>query len=285
MSRRAAHPVSRQHGQAMVEFLVAALFFLLPLFLAIAVLGKFSDVQHTTQMAGRYAAWERTVWYDDTGSRFDTLNGPNRKSDADIGHEIGVRLINDHSQAKTVIRNTDRNATTFANGIDPMWHDNAHTAYLQRYEQQDQALSRETPGTDLAGKAVSTIGNFSAAGFTGSMVPPLPSDNLAVATVSFRQIAKDSAAYQRLWPRDSVWRSPWNGVDFSSTAAILSNTWSANGSGATRAMVGESVPMSKGLGDVLGTVEMGLMHTWELTPPKAEFGKIAPDVVPGDRLR
>ena len=275
----------RQHGQAMVEFLVAALFFLLPLFLAIVVLAKFSDVQHTTQMAARYSAWERTVWYDDSGTKFDTINGSNQKTAAEIGHEIGVRIINDRSQATTVIKNTDRAATSFANGIDPMWRDNANVAYMDRYDQQTSAVTRTGLSTDLTSKAVETLGALSIPGVTGSMVPPVPRDTFAVADVSFKEIAKSSTAYQRLWPRDGVWAGPWNGLDFSATGAILSNTWYANGSESTKAMVQETVPMAQKMGEYAGDAALLFMQGWAQPAPKAELGKVAPDVIPGDRLR
>jgi hypothetical protein len=269
----------------MVEFIVAAMFFLIPLFFAIVVLGKFSDVQHTTQMAGRYGAWERTVWYDDSGTSFDVINGSNQKSAVEIGHEIGVRVINDGSSAVTVIKNTDRGATTFANGVDPMWHDNVNTPYLNRYQQQISAVTRTGLSTDLTSRAVEALGAVSIPGVTGSLVPPVPRDSFAVARVDFREVAKNSEAYQRLWPRAGVWVDQWNGVDFGATGAILSNTWYANGTQGTRAMVEATVPLSQGTARGAAAVVTTAMRAWEITPPKPDFGKVAPDVVPGDRLR
>jgi hypothetical protein len=277
---------ARQRGQAMVEFLVAAIFFLVPLFLALVVMGKLSDVRHTANMAGRYGAWERTVWYDDAGTQFGNLNGANHKSAAEISNEIAVRLINDHSLATSVIKNTDRSATTFANGIDPMWHDNEGRAYLDRYDQQSTSIARQTPTTDVAGAALALIGSVSIPGVVGSIVPPVPRDTLAVASVSFGRVAQSSQAYQRLWPKLGVWVDNWAGLDFASTGAILSNTWYANGATSTEAMVKESVPMSKGLGTIAGTAAMTTMRAWNLLGgPNAAFGKVAPDVVPADRLR
>ncbi|MFL6708586.1 MAG: TadE/TadG family type IV pilus assembly protein [Massilia sp.] len=277
---------ANQSGQAMVEFIVAALFFLIPLFLAIVVLGKFVDVQHTTQMAGRYAAWERTVWYDDSGTAFDAINGSNQKSATEIGHEIGMRLINDRSQRTSVIKNTDRSATSFANGSDPLWRDNAHAAYLDRYEQQDSAVTRTGLSTDVTSAATEALGAFSIPGVTGSLAPPVPRDTFAVARVQFREVAKNSAAYQRLWPRDGVWGGQWNGLNFSATGAILSNTWYANGSGATKQMVEASVPMAQaGVKGPLDVMIGATMIPWEPGAPRPELGKVAPDVVPGDRLR
>ena len=63
-------------------------------------------------------------------------------------------------------------------------------------------------------------------------MPPLPTDSLAVAQVSLKDIAKQSDAYQRLWPKATVWGGDWKGLDFSAEGGILSNTWSANGAGA-----------------------------------------------------
>lgn len=291
MSPRAHPPAAlaaharRARGQALVEFVVVSLFFLLPLFLAIVALAKFSDVQHTTQMAARYSAWERTVWYDDSGTRFDAINGANQKSATEIAHEVGVRIVNDHSQAASVIKNGDRGAASFANGIDPMWRDNGGVAYMRRYEQESHALERTSLSSDVTSAAVHALAVLSIPGVTGSMAPPVPNDTFAVATVGFHDIAKDSTSYQRLWPSDGVWAGPWNGLDFNATGAILSNTWSANGSGATRAMVAETVPMAQGLGKVAGEAVVLGMRPWVLTAPEAELGKVAPDVVPGDRLR
>lgn len=276
----------RLRGQAMVEFVVAALFFLVPLFLAIVVLGKFSDVQHTTNMAARYAAWERTVWYDADGSKFATYNAPNQKTTAQIGNEIGVRLINDRSSAATVIKNTDRNATTFANGSDPMWRDNEGTRYLDDWAQKGQTIARQTPSTDIVGGAVRLIASLPLpSAVTGTIAPPVPNDTLAVAEVRFNRIARNSAAYQRLWPRSTVWADPWQGMDFAASGAILTNTWYANGSASTKSMVEEMVPMAKGLGDVVGVAANATRLAWAPLSPAVDLGKVAPDVVPPDRLR
>jgi Flp pilus assembly protein TadG len=278
-------PARAQQGQAMVEFIVAALFFLVPLFLAIAAFGKFTDVRHTTTMAARYAAWERTVWYDDAGTEFDAIHRGNHKSAAAIGNELAVRLINDRSSAATVIKNTDQTATSFVNGTDPLWRDNAGTAYLDRYAQRTSSVGKAAPASDIAGRALGLFATLPLPSFmTGPLVPPLPNDTLAVARVSLNQIASNSDAYQRLWPAE-VW-SPWSGLDFSATGAILSNTWYANGAGATEEMVKRSVPTANGFGRFVWLMTMPDIGQWDPTiPSRLRLGKIAPDVVPADRLR
>lgn len=277
---------ARAGGQALVEFIVAAVFFLVPLFLAIVVLGKFSDVQHTADMAARYATWERTVWYDDAGSKFNDINGSNQKSGLEIDHEVAARLINDRSSAQTVIRKNDRNATGYINGIDPMWHDNEHRALLDNYNQQSVAVKRVAPSTNLAGGALAAVAALPLPkGVTGTIVPPVPNDTLALVALSFKEIGRNSQAYQRLWPKATVWGGDWKGLDFSAEGGILSNTWSANGAGATRDMVAESVPTAKGLGQSINLVVNAAKVVWDPLTPTVEFGRITPDVVPGDRLK
>jgi len=52
-------PKQAQHGQALIEFFVAAIA-IIPLFLLIPLIGKYQDISHATTMAGRYAAFDAT---------------------------------------------------------------------------------------------------------------------------------------------------------------------------------------------------------------------------------
>ncbi|MEX2479676.1 MAG: hypothetical protein WD928_02330 [Gammaproteobacteria bacterium] len=62
-------PFRRSHGQAMTEFVIAATFVLIPLFIFIPLLGKYIDLKHSAIQSARYQAWEYTVWYDDSDER------------------------------------------------------------------------------------------------------------------------------------------------------------------------------------------------------------------------
>jgi len=269
-----------QHGQATVEFVVVALFFLVPLSLAIVALGKFIDVQHTMDMAARYAAWERTVWYDQDASGFGSINQPNYKSAGAINNEIGARLFTDRSNPVSVINSSDQGAGRFVNGTDPMWRDTAGSPYLANYAQLSMTGNSETPNRDVAGQALGVLTSVQVSGIA-SFVPPLPAQTLAVGTVSLKGIAKNSQVYQRLWAD-----SPgWQGLDFSAPGAILSNTWSANTSGGTREMVTKMVPTAQSLGQVVRAASAGIL-AWDPTiPPRIEVGKIVVDEVPPDRLK
>lgn len=272
----------REHGQAMVEFLVSAMFFLLPLFLGMVVIAKMADVQHVANMTARYAAWERTVWYDDAGTDFDSYNASNQKSAAQIRNEAAVRLINDRRNGVS-IKDIDKTAGSFANGTDPMWRDNAGKVYLATFDQHAATVVNTSSSRNVANGAIGWIEKVPLPkSVAGKVVPPVPLDTFAVAEVSITRIGNNSQSYQRLWPD---WVGKWAGLDFKATGAILSNTWSANGSGATHKMVAESVPTAKGLGAAVNAIVKSTMTAWDTKAPVPEFGKIAPDVVPDDRLR
>ena len=91
----------RERGQAMTEFVIAATFVLLPLFVFIPMLGKYIDFKHATIQAARYQAWEYTVWYEDIDDR-DILDNFNtghadfvmpEKSILNTQHESKVRTM------------------------------------------------------------------------------------------------------------------------------------------------------------------------------------------------
>lgn len=50
-------------GQAATEFVVAAVFLLVPLFIIIPIIGSYIDIQHAAIGQARYEAWEYTAWF------------------------------------------------------------------------------------------------------------------------------------------------------------------------------------------------------------------------------
>lgn len=53
-----------QRGQAMTEFAIVAAAVLVPLFLVLPVLAKYSEINQTSVAMARYVAWERSVWHE-----------------------------------------------------------------------------------------------------------------------------------------------------------------------------------------------------------------------------
>jgi len=264
----------------MVEFLVAAVLVLVPLYLAIIAIGKFLDVQHTTDMGARYAAWERTVWYQQDTGKFATFNAPNVKSADAIHKELAMRLLNDRS-SDTIIQHTDKTSTTLGNGTDPLWRDAANVAYLDDYAQLESSVAQEKPAKDIAGATLNTLSKINVHGVV-DFIPPVPTDTLAVASVKFKDVAKKSDVYKRLW-----YAGPgWNGLDFEATGAILSNTWAANANEGTQRMVEVTVPTAQpALKAAINAVKTGIAPWDPAIPSGIDPGKIAVDELPGDRLK
>ena len=79
-SLKACIRLPRQTGQALVEFTIAAMTLLVPLFFMISYIAKYHDMQAATIQAARYAAWERTVYF----GKSDWASGTVQKSESTI---------------------------------------------------------------------------------------------------------------------------------------------------------------------------------------------------------
>lgn len=282
MSRRHAQA---QRGAAMVETVVIAVFVLVPLYLAVQAIAKLADVRSASQNAARYAVWERTVWQGSAAGGFAAANAPNQKSDAQIRSEILVRLLNERASGFKY-QHSDKTATTLAKGIDPLWQDTAAKDLIDDPAKIRLSLSSGTPSKDVLGKTLGLFSAISIPHVTGSMLPPLPSDNLAQAEFSFDEVGAKSEVYKRLWSKKQGLPEDWKGENMVARAAILSNSWAANARDGTHAMVKHTVPTAQGLGTVIETGAKLTMAAWDpLVAPRLDMGRIAPDVVPPDRLK
>ncbi len=58
--------INCHNGQAMTEFVISVAFVFLGIFVFVPTFGKVLDLQFQNQMASRFIAWERTVWFDQT---------------------------------------------------------------------------------------------------------------------------------------------------------------------------------------------------------------------------
>ena len=273
----------RQHGAALIEFVVIALFVLVPMYLAVQALGKFADVRSVANNAARYAAWEKTVWHEETTSDFAKINAPNQKSTLSIHNEMLVRVFNDRA-AGLKYANTDKTATTLAKGTDPLWKDTAGTALLSNPASIGLTAKYEKPSKDILGSAIGLINKIAVPSITGTLAPPVPTDTLAVVSFNLDKVGDKSEVYKRLWSKKAGMTADWVGLDYTASAAILSNTWAANAAGGTKGMVAKSVPTANGLGTAVTVATAAALLAWDPTEiPRLDMGRIAVDVVPADR--
>lgn len=250
-------------GQAMVEVLAVAGSALIIAFLALHMLGHLSDARDRTLSASRYAAWERTVYFDDP-SWAPTYGNAITKSDAQIRSEIAQRVLG-HD---TGLTSNDGSANALASTPEPLWRDVAGKDMLQRYSDLQVSSSSGSTGT-AADKALNALGLVSGigAGFD------LPVNNQQRANVSLH-LGYNSPTLSKLWPS-------WQGVTFADHNAVLTNTWTPDGSDKAKAMIANAVPTAKGAVlayglDVLAPLGIDITHL--------DLGRIEPDVVPKDRL-
>lgn len=149
----------------MTEFVIAATYVLIPLFVFIPLFAKYIDFKHAAIQAARYQAWEYTVWYDDAGDRdiLDNFNSGHagfripEKTVAETRNESQVRLMSDvgaevddgvgASTASPISLITDNDATaTYSPRLS--WHDHRRDAGGNTLPFFDGALDVSAAETD-----------------------------------------------------------------------------------------------------------------------------------------
>lgn len=269
-------------GQAMVELLVSAGLVLVPLFLAVPLLGKYLDMRATAVQTARYAAWERTVWYGGDAATSLGWFGVSRKwqanakTDSQIRNELGARHLSENSVA---FSSNDRSSGSFSGGARTLWQDRKGKTMLASYSDVSNTVSNgQAPGT--LNLVLDPIANFAAT--LGPFV--LETNGKYAATVSLNVRDID---YDHFLLKNSTSK-------FSETNVLLANGWSADGPDdkdktSVKQQVKGLVPttlLDIEIGGVnvtdyvLGAVSVILPEASKLEP-----GKIEPDNVPADRLK
>lgn len=109
-------------GQAATEFLIAAVYVLVPLFLFIPLVGKYIDVKQAVIQQARFEAWEYTAWF----MHKPIMDIPKHNT----GMRSAVRPWKETRKAGALIFFSDITASDYgtgnvtgAIGINPLWRD------------------------------------------------------------------------------------------------------------------------------------------------------------------
>lgn len=269
--------ISRAHsqrGQAMTEFVVGTVLFLMPVFLIVPIIGKYLDVKSSTIQAARYVAWERTVWY---GGASASVNWPSKeKSDAEIQNEVRRRIFSENS----ALSKDDKTATTWAGaGSKVLWYNRNGTTMLQNYGDVVTAVSNaDSPGIandvlNLAITVADALGPFTLemkGMFTGQV-----STSVSTSPINMSLSGNDSF-------NPGV-------LTFTDKNVIVSNTWSANGKDHVREQTIGLAPLGIFQKEPMKTILTVLQIVMtpfapEFAPGWLDIGKVADDIVPPDRL-
>ena len=166
---RARTFIQRCHGQAMTEFVIAASFVLLPLFVFVPMLAKYIDFKHAAIQAARYQAWEYTVWYNDLDDHeildnFNTGHASFRMPQKDVAttrHESQTRIMGQVGNTLSddvgdpspgAIRPISEADQTAAFTPNPLWRDRRGLPFF------DGTLNINEAGTDDATPTISIFG-------------------------------------------------------------------------------------------------------------------------------
>jgi hypothetical protein len=268
----------------MIELLIAAGLVLIPLFLAIPILGKYLDMRAAAVQTARYAAWERTVWYGgDAASSLGWFGvsrrwQANEKTDDQIRREVGVRQLSD-TGANDHFSSNDRSAGDFQGGSRALWQDRSGQKMLVDYSDiQNAVANNRAPGT--LNVILDPIANF--ASTLGPFTLEMNGEYAATVTMKVRDID-----YDNFLTKSST-------SSFSETNVLLANGWSADGpDDSSKTSVKQQtkglVPFSIFTATIGGVPVMNYIQTaisvFLPEASKLELGKIEPENVPADRLK
>ena len=248
-------------GQAMAEMVIAAMFFLVPLFLIIALLGKYIDLNASVLQAARYAAFQRTVF---AGS--NTLQGASvaTRTDAQIQSATAMRFFSGGVNAIT----DAQNQSTGGFATLPLW--------------TDQSLKPLVSASGIA------------AGTSAAQSPDLPDQALSVALGTLNTFGtgfdlpfnNDYTATVAVTPAHPVGPAPFDALNLTFTGhdALLADGWSARDPANVKYQVNRVLPTS-----IFDSVNSVLQILSFVLPDLSglDLGHVLindPNEVPADRL-
>ncbi len=236
-----------QSGQSTTEFIVVALV-LVPLMLIVPLLGKYNDIAQTSIVASRYVAFEGTVHHSSN-------NNGGWKTDAALANEVRRRFF---SRNDLSIKTNDV-AGNFNADRNPLWFDHRGDALLPDF---DHNIAVKTERITM-NQPFGILGAFN-----------LPQDNLYKGEVNV-QIANVT----NLTPFDNI------NLVVNRHTVVLVDPWSANGPGQVASKVKDAGLLYPYQSLSVPTLFLDpVISLFEPNSAPPEIGRVAPDVVPKDRV-
>ncbi len=268
MSRKITVSFSRQgtQGQAATEFLIAALYVLVPLFLVIPLVGKYIDIKQAAIQQARFEAWEYTAWFMHRDSIMDI---PRHHRDM----RAAVRPWRETRKAGELIFFTDITSADYGTtsggdsiALNPLWRD--HLGKSLWTTGSDVVLKgslRETETPNPSGKnyandlihAISEITKFV------KKILNFEGQHAGFDALNTRGYFKSRVSLSLRAPEDVVPFSSLSGpgelqhgkLTFSGKAAVLADSWNA---GSTQNAIAETKGLV--LTDLLSPVTNEINH-------------------------
>ena len=280
--RLTPHRAPRRHaqrGQAMTEFVVGAVLFLVPAFLIIPMFGRYSDIKAAAAQAARYVAWERTVWYGGA-SAHATWPGHSKTED-ELRREAMVRVV---QQNRGVLTSGDKTSGSLPARPRAMWT-NRDGATMLKTATIGPVTNVKSP--DIAtGDVLGTLVDFTSfLGFSLETRGLYTGDaRITVTTLPIGGTLGSSSSFAAFDP-DDVAGGP---LVFTDRNVILANGWGANGAGHVRSLVAglsiTGLSTKIHLDKILEAAACAAAAAFVPELCFLDIGKIEPDIVPPDRL-
>ncbi len=242
------HPPRLQGGASTIEFLVLALASV-PLFTIMPLIGKYTDLAQTTEIASRYVAFEGTI--RNTASSW--------KSDTELAEEVRRRF---YSTSDAPIKTNDV-AGNFPGHRNPVWSDYQGKPLLADFK-ADVSVETKVESKHVPAAAV----------FAGSSGFSLDENNLYTGRVTVR-------------PRNVALLKPFDNLNLvmSRTTSVLVDGWTAASPAVVKSKVEGAgaaaypIALLEALGSTLGQVPPLILD------PAMDVNNINPEIVPVDRLQ
>ena len=246
MEKAPPRPLLRhQRGQATTEFAVLALV-LVPLFIAVPLIGKYIDAMQAAEQASRYVAFEAAA--RNTSSSW--------KTDAELAAEVRRRFF---STAAAPVKTGDV-VGEFAAFRNPVWSNHTGKPLLDNF---DTAVGVKGEVSGLNAIAATAMYR-SALGLSNT--------NLYTGTVTVK--FADIASFE---PFDKI------GLTTSRKTVLLADAWTARDPASIRDKIEDSLTMYP-IGKIKEIIDVfGLLPT-VVFDPAMKVGAFDWDIVPCDRL-
>lgn len=276
---------ANQKGQALTEFVVVGLFILVPLFLIIPTVAKLISLKQDVELAARYAAWERTVWYQSVGAA--NLSGYNGvvpvKSDAEIASEIDHRIF--ARDVQPIVSDGDGTGTQVAYELDP---------FARRLNQQQAPLLKQGNAGAPAGQAKYASVNTSQstvpgllAGFTADFFNAIGGVTRFKLNTKGLFDASVSVDIADLTDIFGLANANLDSLKLSAHNVLLAESWTAGGTEHAKYLVSGLLPQQYLDNDVVGDFQAlasAFPIARELDPDCLDFGHTDLEPVPTHRL-
>lgn len=293
--------LDNQGGQAMTEFVIAAVFLLVPLFILVPLLGKYIDIKHAAIQQARYEAWEYSVWW---GPSEYIMTGVDTNQRAGIKSFEKTREEGLHIFFSNPNRD-DYGEPTSSFSLPPIWRDHHG---LSLFTKHGMDISSGEQKEDKTPDPVAGVFDFVINFF--SDVLTLIGDILHLIGIKAKFDAMDIDGYFKssvnLVVRSTEQVLPYNGLEgptyntqakpleIEGKAAVLTNSWNAGGRE-------QAIQESRGLvmtaalsplSDTVNTILYGLRKVQDYIPIKAfqlpsmpAFGYVRDDLIPYEHLK